>query len=173
MKTTTINKKKTFSYLHFSDVVTLSCDNTLIFMYFMQDLLENWILGVNLVVDKTLRKLCKPTTSRDNDVCNCCLLLLVEQGKGNTIQSLSADQRGQDRAKIRTIKKQRRKRVGKRVAYHLVSEVESSRMSLALNVVVQSPPQWGWVKMAGQISRGARPKGRPHCLGLFFRWAAR
>ena len=27
--------------------------------------------------------------------------------------------------------------------------------------------------MAGQISRGARPKGRPHCLGLFFRWATR
>ena len=26
--------------------------------------------------------------------------------------------------------------------------------------------------MAGQISRGTRPKGRPHCLGLFFWWAA-
>ena len=25
--------------------------------------------------------------------------------------------------------------------------------------------------MAGHISPGARPKGRPHCLGLFFRWA--
>ena len=45
--------------------------------------------------------------------------------------------------------------------------------SCHLNVVVQYPPQWGWVEMAGQISRGARPKGRPHCLGLFFRWAAR
>ena len=31
-------------------------------------------------------------------------------------------------------------------------------------IVVQSPPQWGWVEMAGQISREARPKGRPHCL---------
>ena len=29
------------------------------------------------------------------------------------------------------------------------------------------------IGMAGQISRGARPKGRPHCFGLFFRWAAR
>ena len=64
-------------------------------MYFTQNLLENWILGVNLVVDKTLRKLRKPTTSRDSNICNCCLLLLVEQGKGCTIQSLSADQRGQ------------------------------------------------------------------------------
>ena len=45
--------------------------------------------------------------------------------------------------------------------------------SCHLNVVVQSPPQWVWVEMAGQISWGARPKGRPHCLGLFFRWAAR
>ena len=45
--------------------------------------------------------------------------------------------------------------------------------SCHLNVVVQYPPQWGWVETAGQISRGARPKGRPHCLGLFFRWAAR
>ena len=26
------------------------------------------------------------------------------------------------------------------------------------------PPQWGWVEMAGQISRGAWPKGRPHFL---------
>ena len=34
-------------------------------------------------------------------------------------------------------------------------------------------PKWGWVEMAGQIYRGARPKGRPHCLGLFFCWAAR
>ena len=45
--------------------------------------------------------------------------------------------------------------------------------SCHLNVVVQSPPQWGWVKMAEQISGGARPKGRPHCLRLFFCWAAR
>ena len=45
--------------------------------------------------------------------------------------------------------------------------------SCHLIVVVQSPPQWGWVEMAGQISRGVRPKGRPHCLGLFVRWAAR
>ena len=50
-------------------------------MYFAQDLLKNWILDGNLVADKTLRKLRKPTTSRDNDICcNCCLLLLVEQG---------------------------------------------------------------------------------------------
>ena len=38
-------------------------------MYFTQNLLENWILGENLVVDKTLRKLGKPATSRDNDIC--------------------------------------------------------------------------------------------------------
>ena len=60
-------------------------------MYFTQNLLKNWILGDNLVVDKTLRKLRKVTTSRDNDICYNCCLLLVEQA----IQSLSADQRGQ------------------------------------------------------------------------------
>ena len=61
--------------MHFSDVVTLSCGNTLIFMYFTQNLLENWILVGNLVVDKTLRrKLRKPTTSRDNDICYNCYL---------------------------------------------------------------------------------------------------
>ena len=42
--------------------------------------------------------------------------LLVEQGKGCTIQSLSADQRGQRQSKNPHKKKQR----GKRVAYHLV-----------------------------------------------------
>ena len=41
--TTTKKKKKHFSYLHCSNVETLSCDNTLIFMYFTQNLLENWI----------------------------------------------------------------------------------------------------------------------------------
>ena len=40
--------------------------------------------------------------------------------------------------------------------------------SCHLIVVVQSPPQWGWVEMAGQISRGARPKARPHCQLSFF-----
>ena len=91
------NKQKTTLFnLHFSDVVTLSCDNTLIFMYFTKNLLENWIFGGNLVVDKTLRRLCKTTISRDNDyVIIIATLLLVEQGKGCTIQSLSADQRGQ------------------------------------------------------------------------------
>ena len=49
----------------------------------------------------------------------------------------------------------------------------SAPASCHLIVVVQSPPLWEWVKMAGQISRGARPKGRLHCLGLFFRWAVR
>ena len=38
-------------------------------MYFTQNLLEIWILGGNLVVDKTLRKLRKPTTSRNNHIC--------------------------------------------------------------------------------------------------------
>ena len=38
-------------------------------MYFTQNLLENWIFGGNLVVDKTLHKLRKATTSRDNDIC--------------------------------------------------------------------------------------------------------
>ena len=55
-------------------------------MYFTQNLLENWILGDNLVVDKTLCKLRIATTSRDNDICCNCYLLLVEQGKGcNTV----------------------------------------------------------------------------------------
>ena len=67
---------KHLSYLHFSNVVTLSCDNTLIFMYFKQNLLKNWILGGNLVVDKTLRKLRKATISRDNHICyNCCRIV--------------------------------------------------------------------------------------------------
>ena len=83
-------------------------------MDFKQNLLENWILGVNLVVDKTLRKLCKSTTSRDNDICyNCCLLCKAKAVQYSHCQQISA---GKDRAKIRTIKKQR----GKRVAYHLV-----------------------------------------------------
>ena len=88
-------------------------------MYFTKNLLENWILGGNLVVDKTLSKLCKATTSRDNDICYHCHQLLVEQGKGCTIQSLSADQRGQRQSK-NPYNKERGKRVGKRVAYHLV-----------------------------------------------------
>ena len=67
-------------------------------MYSMQNLLETWILRGNLVVDKTLRKLRQPTTSRDNDICYNCYLLFVELGKGCTIQSLSADQRDKDRA---------------------------------------------------------------------------
>ena len=69
------NKQKTtlfISTVHFSDVVILSCDNTLIFMYFTQNLLENWFLGGNLVVDKTLRRLRKATISRDNDICYNC-----------------------------------------------------------------------------------------------------
>ena len=41
-------------------------------MYFTQNLLENWILGGNLVVDKTLRKLRKATIFRDNDICYNC-----------------------------------------------------------------------------------------------------
>ena len=68
-------------------------------MYFTQNLLENWILGGYLVAGKTLRKSRKPTTSRDNNICYNCYLLLVEQGKGCAIQSLSADQRGQRRSK--------------------------------------------------------------------------
>ena len=45
-------------------------------MHFTQNLLENWILGGNLVVDQTLRKLRKATTSKDNDICyNCCLIV--------------------------------------------------------------------------------------------------
>ena len=41
-------------------------------MHFMQNLLENWILGGNFVVDQTLRKLRKATTSIDNDICCNC-----------------------------------------------------------------------------------------------------
>ena len=44
----------------------------------------------------------------------------------------------------------------------------SAPTSCHLNVVVQSFPQWGWVEMAGQISRGARPKGRPIVSDCFF-----
>ena len=110
------NNKQTkyFSYSHFSDVVTLRCDSTLIFMYFTQNLLENWILRGNLVVDKTLRKLRKATTSRDNDICYYCYRLLVEQGKGCAIQSLSEVQRGQRQSKIPHNKETKRKKSGKK-----------------------------------------------------------
>ena len=54
-------------------------------MYFTQNLLENWILGGNIGVDKTLRKLRKPTTSGDNDICYNCYLLLVEQGNDSSM----------------------------------------------------------------------------------------
>ena len=54
-------------------------------MYFTQNLLENWILGGNIGVDKTLRKLRKPTTSEDNDICYNCYLLLVEQGNDSSM----------------------------------------------------------------------------------------
>ena len=37
-------------------------------MYFTQNLLQTWIFGGNLVVDKTLSKLRKPATSIDNDI---------------------------------------------------------------------------------------------------------
>ena len=93
-------------------------------MYIAQNLLENWILGSNLVVDKTLRKLRKATTSRDNDICYICYLLLVEQGKSNTILSLSADQRGQRQSKNPHNKETKRKKSGKK------SCVSSSFMSL-------------------------------------------
>ena len=90
-------------------------------MYFTQKLLENWILGSNLVVDKTLRKLRKATTCRNNDICYNCdpnfKLSKAEAVQYSHCQQISA---GKDRAKIRTIKKQRGKRVGKRVACHLV-----------------------------------------------------
>ena len=111
------NKQKNnifHNYVHFSDVVTLSCDNTLMFMYFTQNLLETWILGHNLVVDKTLRKLRKATTSRDNNICYNYYLLLVEQGKGCTLQSLSADQRGQSQSKNPHNKETKRKKSGKK-----------------------------------------------------------
>ena len=84
-------------------------------MYFTQNLLENWILGGNLVVDKTLRigyaKLQFPETT----ICVIiATLLLVEQGKGCTIQSLSADQRGQRQSKNPHNKERKRKKSGKK-----------------------------------------------------------
>ena len=94
-------------------------------MYFTQNLLENWILGGNLVVDKTVRKLRKATTSRDNDICyNCYPIVIVEQGKGCAIQSLLADQRGQRQSKNPHNKERKRKKSGKK------SCVSSSFMSL-------------------------------------------
>ena len=90
-------------------------------MYFTQNLLENWILGGNLVVDKTMRKLREATTSRDNDICyNCCLCHLLSKAKAVQYSQCQQISAGKGRAKIRTIKKQRGKRVEKRVAYHLV-----------------------------------------------------
>ena len=90
-------------------------------MCFTQNLLENWILGGNLVVDKTLRKLRKATISRDNDICyNCYLCHWLSKEKAVQYSHCQQISVGKDRAKIRTIKKQKGKRVGKRVAYHLV-----------------------------------------------------
>ena len=51
MKNHNYKQKNNTFHIHFSDVVTLSCDNTLIFMYFTQNLLENWILGGNFPVN--------------------------------------------------------------------------------------------------------------------------
>ena len=129
-------------------------------MYFTQNLLENWILRDNLVVDKTLRKLCKPTTSRDNDICYC-YLLLVEQRKGwknSHCQQISA---GKDRAKIRTIKKQRGKSVGKK------SCVLSSFMSLVVAICVLDQRR----KPVGLTGTGwvDRPVGLP-VGSRFFNW---
>ena len=97
-------------------------------MYFTQNLLENWILGGNLVVDKTLRKLRKRTTSRDNDICYNRYLLLVEQGKSCTIQSLSADQRGKRESKNSHNKETKRKKIGKKscVSFSFMSLVKQS-----------------------------------------------
>ena len=90
-------------------------------MYFTQNFLENWILGGNLVVDKTLRKLRKATTSRDNDICyNCYPIVWLSKAKAEQDSHCQQISAGKDRAKIRSIKKQRGKRVGKRVAHHLV-----------------------------------------------------
>ena len=83
-------------------------------MYFTQNLIENWIFGGNLEVDKSLCKLRKATSSRYKDMCYNCYLLLVEQGKGCTIQSLSADQRGQRQSKNPHNKERKRKKSGKK-----------------------------------------------------------
>ena len=126
MRTTAITKKQHFSYLHFSNDVTLGCDNTLISKYFTQNLLENWNLGGNLVVDKTLRKLRKATTSRNNDICYNCCLLLVDQCKGCTVYNTVAVSRSA-RAKTEQNphnKESKRKKSGKK------SCVSSSFMSL-------------------------------------------
>ena len=95
-------------------------------MYFTQNLLEHWSLESNLVVDKTLRKLRKPATSRDNDICCNCFLLLLDQGKSCTIQSLSADQRDQRQTKNPHNKETKRRKSGEK------SCVSSSFMSLGL-----------------------------------------
>ena len=47
-------------------------------MYFAQNLLENWILEGNLVVDKTLRKLQKPQLPETTIFVIIAILLLVE-----------------------------------------------------------------------------------------------
>ena len=130
-------------------------------MYFTQNLLENWILRDNLVVDKTLRKLCKPTTSRDNDICYC-YLLLVEQRKGCKKQSLSADQRGQRQSKNAHNKETKRKKCGKK------SCVLSSFMSLVVATCVLDQRRkpvgltgTGWVDRPVGLPVGSRFFNRP------------
>ena len=105
-------------------------------MYFTQHLLKNWILGGNLVVDKTLRKLRKPTTSRYNDICYNCYLLLVEQGKGCALQSLSADERWQRQSKNPQNKATKRKKSGKKscVSSSLMSLVEPFHITVRVQV---------------------------------------
>ena len=90
-------------------------------MYFTQNLLENWILGGNLVVGKTLRRLRKATIYGDNDICyNCYPIVIVEQGKGCTIQPLSADQRGQRQSKNPHNKETKRRKSGKKSCVRII-----------------------------------------------------
>ena len=76
-------------------------------------------MGGNLVADKTLHKLRKATTSRD-DICYNYHVLLVEQGKGCTIQSLSVDQREQRQSKNSHNNETKRKKSRKKALDHLV-----------------------------------------------------
>ena len=49
----------------------------------------------------------------------------------------------------------------------ITTSLTSAPASCHLVVVVQSPPIWGWVEMAGQFSRGARPRSPPLSWTVF------
>ena len=99
-------------------------------MYFMQNLLENWILEGNLVkLTKLYVNYAKPQLPETTIFVIIATLLFVSRARQRlckcAIQSLSADQRGQRQSKNPHNKETKRKKSGKK------SCVSSGFISLA------------------------------------------